>query len=461
MVFYWLLVQIIMLQRIRIIFQFFIICYLGSGCAFKKPDITNQHVFVLTPRDNLKSELERIALTYKSNVTVELLQGIYFIDKQILLENVDNFILKGNRSVIKMTDNSPVENNYGILSFKQSTNVTLENIIFNGNRKKRVCRETAAHTLMIVSSRNVFLKEVSCLDNAVDGIIIYSLNPLDSNFHCKNIFINNCQILNSYRNGISIIEGNGVTISNSIVSNSNGTSPESGIVVESDYDLLPSGIRNISINNVFFNQNNGWGVIISQKGQPSNTIISDCRISNSGKGGIWNCSSTTSIQGCKFTNNGDVGIRSVRYEGRYKDFTLIESNVIKHEKCGIDYLGYGGRIISNEIDTIFDQGIYLNGRTTDSTSVLIEGNLIKNSNHVLIEVNGFSRGLIENNTLAEGKNLGLRAVNSNIYLHNNTFKNIHSAIDAEYSKMGLQSNVFDRCVKKIIEGSNVKYIYKN
>ena len=63
-------------------------------------------------------------------------------------------------------------------------------------------------------------------------------------------------------------------------------SPESGVVIESDIDLLPSGIRDIKLNDVTINNNNGWGIIISQKGQPSNTIINKCKISNSGLGGI-------------------------------------------------------------------------------------------------------------------------------------------------------------------------------
>lgn len=461
MEFCWLSVRVIMLRTSKIVLQFLVFYFAIYGCAYKGTDISNCRVFHITSHDNLKFQLEKIASTYKSNVVVELDKGEYYIDRQIVLEGVDNFNIFGNNSVVKMRNDTPVENYYGMISFKQSANVTLNKITFDGNRHNRFCKETAAHTLMIISSNNFVLNEIACIDNAVDGIIIYSFNPLDSNYHCKNIFINNCKIHNSFRNGISIIEGNGIIISNTEVSGSKGVSPESGVVIESDIDLLPSGIRDIKLNDVTINNNNGWGIIISQKGQPSNTIINKCKISNSGLGGIWNCSSTTSIQSSVFSYNGDVGIRSVRYEKRYKDFTLIQGNIIKHEKCGIEYLGFGGVIDSNRIDSIEDRAIYLNGWTIDSTTAILQKNTISNSNKVLIEVNGFTNGFFESNTLEYSKNIGLRVVNSSINLHNNTFKYMNLAIDAEYTRLGLKSNLFEKCGNKVSASNSVKFLYQN
>ena len=59
------------------------------------------------------------------------------------------------------------------------------------------------------------------------------------------------------------------------------------------------------------------------------------------------------------------------------------------------------------------------------------------------------------------QNIGLRVVNSSINLHNNTFKYMNLAIDAEYTRLGLKSNLFENVVIKSIASNSVKFLYQN
>src|SRR5690242_19873414 len=86
-----------------------------------------------------------------------------------------------------------------------------------------------------------------------------SLNKtmLDSN----NIFIDGAWIDNNRRNGISVIDGNNIKISNSVISNTNGTLPMSGIDIEPNNGF--GELKNINIENVTTFNNSKFGILIS------------------------------------------------------------------------------------------------------------------------------------------------------------------------------------------------------
>lgn len=79
-----------------------------------------------------------------------------------------------------------------------------------------------------------------------DGIYLGSDANETHNNGCNNITIANCIIDNNRRNGISIIDCDNFTIDGCTISNTNGTNPQSGIVIErnSDKQITAGTIKN-------------------------------------------------------------------------------------------------------------------------------------------------------------------------------------------------------------------------
>lgn len=89
-----------------------------------------------------------------------------------------------------------------------------------------------------------------------DGIYLGSYGSLVN----TDITIDNCFLDNNRRNGISIISGNNMTISNTLISNTNGTAPMSGI------DLEPNNnneyLKNIALKNIITFNNRNEGILV-------------------------------------------------------------------------------------------------------------------------------------------------------------------------------------------------------
>lgn len=77
---------------------------------------------------------------------------------------------------------------------------------------------------------------------------------------CKNIAIKNCLCDNNYRQGISIVSAENLTIENCVVKNTKGTKPSAGIALEPNDGK--NVLRNIIISNCVFENNSGAGLLI-------------------------------------------------------------------------------------------------------------------------------------------------------------------------------------------------------
>lgn len=425
---------------------------LFSACSVQINNDINKQVFFIKAGDNLNDELTAIFKFNKSNITIQLEQGLYFLDKQIELNDLKGISIMGNNATIIMRENSPVGNGYGMISFKNCSEIGVENLTFDANRSSRACREVAAHTFMIVSSNNFNLSKVSCINNVVDGFIIYSETPEKYESYSWNIKFKNCESLNSFRNGLSIINGNKIVGEFCKFSGSNGTAPESGLVIESDIDRNFSCFKDISFDKCEFIANKGWGVLVSQKCNPTDIKISNSLVRHSGSGGIWNCSVKTTISGNVFNYNGDVAIRSVRYESRSNDTLKVDNNLIKNEKIGVDYLGIGAVISENVFDSISHFGIQLNGLTKDSTHATITNNSFSNCASSCIKINRFrSCDILNNGFFGFSKN-GISITSSKARIESNKYIDLESGLNINYSEVVFIKNVFNQCVKDVVKG---------
>ncbi|WP_264566691.1 right-handed parallel beta-helix repeat-containing protein [Flavobacterium sp. N3904] len=93
-----------------------------------------------------------------------------------------------------------------------------------------------------------------------DGIYLGTTGTLTN----SDILIQDCYLDNNRRNGISIISGINISISNTLISNTNGTAPMSGIDIEPNTNKEELG--NIIIKDVITFNNKNEGILIALRG---------------------------------------------------------------------------------------------------------------------------------------------------------------------------------------------------
>jgi len=110
--------------------------------------------------------------------------------------------------------------------------------------------------IAITNSKNVRIIQPIISNCWGDGIYI---NDLAKNKGSGNIFIDGAWLDNNRRNGISIIDGSNISIINSLISNTNGTMPSSGIDIEPNNGN--GELKEISLNNITTYNNAEYGIL--------------------------------------------------------------------------------------------------------------------------------------------------------------------------------------------------------
>ncbi len=146
--------------------------------------------------------------------------------------------------------------------------INKENIIIDGNNtvlRMRKSEYTSGEWRMVINlwnCTNVSLKSLILKDSGGDGIYIGQYEE-DEAIACKDISIENVTCDNNYRNGISVVSVDGLTIENCVIKNTNGApaGPWAGIDFEPnwDYELL----KNINVRNIRMEDNKGSGVTVT------------------------------------------------------------------------------------------------------------------------------------------------------------------------------------------------------
>lgn len=185
-----------------------------------------------------------VTVILEQNVEVLALTGAYSeFDSMFRIWDVENIVIEGYGATIKMN--------------KQ------EYIDLNDSEFR--------HAFNLGSATNITIKGLHILDTGGDGILISkSFDPNSTKNYCENITIKDCTLDNNYRQGISVVSIKNGTISNCILSNTNGTLPEAGIDIEPDD---PSErIENLTISKCRFFNNNGNGLQLTTFFMDSSSI---------------------------------------------------------------------------------------------------------------------------------------------------------------------------------------------
>lgn len=201
-----------------------------------------------------------ISYANKNNIEyIKLEKGTYLIKEVegnygILLESNISFDL--NQSTIKLEANNST--NYAIIGIINKENVKIINGKIQGDREEHFYVGNLSHEfgygIQISGGAYIEINNMEILEATGDGIIIGrregTYNNKKYNMNSNHIIIKNNYIHNTRRQGITIVSGYDIEINNNIISDIEGTQPQSGICLQG-YDVTHK-IENIKIiNNKF------------------------------------------------------------------------------------------------------------------------------------------------------------------------------------------------------------------
>lgn len=170
--------------------------------------------------------------------------------KGLFLKSNSNILFLQN-SKLKVKPND--KEFYAALNFENVENIKLYYANLEGERYHHLNNKGEwGMGIYIVHSKNIMIEKPNITKFWGDGLYVGKLDGITS----SNIKINGAFLDENRRNGISIIAGEKILITNSIISNTNGASPEYGIDIEPNKsaDDLNSIILS---NNITFNNAKG------------------------------------------------------------------------------------------------------------------------------------------------------------------------------------------------------------
>lgn len=351
------------------------------------------------------------------------------ISSWVKIQNKANFIIDGNGSTAEYVAGALVASNYGGFSFENSSNYVFKNLTIDGNRDQRSPAETYAHSVFIIGGSNYTLENINVVDAVVDGFYIAASDPANASTYPKDGIILNCSSHNAYRQGMSVINAFNLNIIGGNFSGTDGTAPEAGIDIEANPATGLVSSRNIRIQGVTFENNDGYGVLISNVGQPKDISVRDSYFSANQKGAIDIGGSDITISGNSFVNfsesdSGIVNLNSTEAVARvsitdnhFRDITAIKPAIWLRAAAS----GYNGDVIitgntfqnvNSVLSNYRKQVIFSNNSITsvngasaaialqNGSDAMVTGNSFKGTKTYAVWADGPSNRII-NNTIVE------------------------------------------------------------
>lgn len=399
-----------------------------------------------------------------SGGTIELTSGVY---------NITNGILKSNINIIGR-GNVIFQSNDTILRFKTlSSNVEdkLSNVKIAGIEFLSTDNTFSEfiHLVRLEGVNNIVVEECTFKGFRGDGVYLGS-GYVGEEIHNENVKFINCTfdgINHENRNGISVIDIDGLDVINCVFKNTSRKSMPGAIDFEPN-DPTNDIIRNIRISNCKFSNINGGVGIISVVlpakslivNDPYNIIIENCDLKNSDTAGIYlshgeNATESTKplnikISNCNFNNltrsyvirgistvhfmnntyknimnSGIIGSTSdgtknynVVFENEFYD-TIATSDGAGISIYTIDYLKFKNVTIRDAGKSDGSFGIGLNFTTGTGTNITLDGlNIISPKNTTLRAIRATSYNFSPRTNYVN--NLQLNGIIGNDFVASNT-----------------------------------------
>jgi hypothetical protein len=197
------------------------------------------------------------------------------------------------------------------------------------------------HCLAVHASSNVHIEGIACNGSGGDGFYIATAS--------QNVTLLNVSADNNRRQGLSIISGTDIFITNSVFSNTNGTDPQCGVDIEPN---SPSDrLRNIVLSGVQTSGNVGCGLSYSlfaldNTSLPVSITVDNYHDTNSkGRGIQGQCNWTTGTGGVAGTivatnsivdNSAGIGVYLKDWEKSCAPITFVDLQVNNPNGTGIN-----------------------------------------------------------------------------------------------------------------------------
>ena len=219
----------------------------------------------------------------RSGASYALPPGRTFLHSRGIILGGGGFQLDGSGSTIKMMDGVIADAWHFGLQFT-AENFGVRNLIVDGNRQNRIPREIPCHSFYLRGAVRGRFDRCSARNAVCDGWIIWEKHPSDPTSWCREIVLNECSADNSFRNGLSIINGYDIQVIGGSYSRSNGTSPQAGIDLEADPGGPEPSMDRIAVRGVQAIGNSGPGFVISPVGKPGDVEWTDLSADGAGTG---------------------------------------------------------------------------------------------------------------------------------------------------------------------------------
>lgn len=177
-------------------------------------------------------------LTLKSN-------SIYIFMKNTTLKANDTWVnperWQDPLIDIRQVENVKIYGNSGIITMNKPTQLVTEH----------------AHCMGTRGAKNVYIENLNLTNASGDGFYIDQYDGDENNTPSEAIKLYNIKCDNNGRNGLSIVSGFNIIIENSYFTNTNGTSPQTGLDIEAE--ARTRDMTNIIIKNCKFKNNRFCG----------------------------------------------------------------------------------------------------------------------------------------------------------------------------------------------------------
>ena len=194
--------------------------------------------------------------------------------------------------------------------------------------RTRYERATWRHGIAINGSENVIVKNLTVRSSGGDGIYV---SDGKAGGCSKDVLIENVICENHYRQGMSVISAENLTVRNCRFNDTVGTPPACGVDIEPN--RASDRLVNILLENCDFSRNDMSGIFFHlaqmdmEKSLPVSIMVRNCRFENN-RGGlgtnIGNVSGEITVDGCTFTENGGESVCLRNMFGNLK-FTVKDS----------------------------------------------------------------------------------------------------------------------------------------
>ena len=284
----------------------------------------------------------------------------------VFLTDSNKYII-GNDATLCRNSGEGKRNN--VLGIYFCDNISISGLSFDG-RNQTYGIDQFHHNLAVYGCSNIIIDNVVSKNAYGDGIYVSGKHPIElTNRAMRNLTLRNCQFLYNCRNGMSVIECDGLVAENCRFdytgrSEGGGHAPMAGVDLEPNYETEYA--QNITFLNCRFDHNSGSGVAC-KKNTTKNVKVSGCVFEDDYLYGVDCCpNSVTTIENCIFKDinlaeqNRAGATRAAINQTSVNGITKVSNVLIKN--CGGDGIKSNGKIIIDnvKIDSVGYRGLNLN-----------------------------------------------------------------------------------------------------